>query len=492
MSRAGSFARAFKNAVKTVALIMLQVIKFALYHLIRLIAQLWDAVNKRLRFSITFKITVTYTLIFSVILILLSLLMTGSFAAFLIYETERSLQKDSLYVAELIKASHELPTDKLNKWADLEEVDITLYDEQSHLIFSTAAKNSLPISLGRIRLSPASTLDERFHYERLTKLNNGVRKIELAKPLYEKTLYLAALVTFLCAAFLLAIILSAIIGSRASRKMLKPIDDMTRTVRSISAGDLSTRLDLVDSHDELKDLALTFNEMLDRIQISFEQQNVFVSNASHELRTPIAVIQGYANLLQRWGKEDKAVLEESITAIKNESDFMTELVEKLLFLASADKKGQALQKAPFALAELVDEVLKETRLIDAEHTITGDINEKIMVNGDRSLIKQALRVFLDNSIKYTPIPGSIKLNSRSMGGKALITIEDTGMGIPKDDLPYIFNRFYKSDKARTRENGGAGLGLSIAKLIIEKHLGKIQVESNPGQGTKVSITLPSI
>ncbi|MGE5422996.1 MAG: HAMP domain-containing protein, partial [Ignavibacteriales bacterium] len=296
MSKAGKFARAFKNAVKTVALIMLQVIKFALGHLARLIAQLWDAVNKRLRFSITFKITVTYTLIFSVILILLSLLMTGSFAAFLIYETERSLQKDSLYVADLVKASHELPTDKLNKWADLEEVDITLYDEQSHPIFTTAEKNTLPISLGRIRLSPTSTLDERFHYERNTKLNNGVRKIELAKPLYEKTLYLAALVTFLCAAFLMAIILTVIIGSRASRKMLKPIDDMTKTVRSISAGDLSTRLDLVDSHDELKDLALTFNEMLDRIQISFEQQNVFVSNASHELRTPIAVIQGYANL----------------------------------------------------------------------------------------------------------------------------------------------------------------------------------------------------
>ncbi|NLW90786.1 MAG: HAMP domain-containing protein [Syntrophomonadaceae bacterium] len=343
-----------------------------------------------------------------------------------------------------------------------------------------------------MKLSSTSSVDERLHYERSVMLKNGVRKIELAQPLYEKAIYLAALAIFLAIAFLLSIILTAIIGSRVSRKMLNPIYDMTNTVRSISGGELSTRLDVVDSHDELKDLALTFNEMLDRIQTSFEQQNVFVSNASHELRTPIAVVQGYANLLNRWGKEDKAVLEESINAIKSESDFMMELVEKLLFLASADKQGQAMQKEAFNLDELIDEVLKETRLIDEEHQIMGDVNEKIMVNGDRSLIKQALRVFIDNSIKYTPAAGSIKLNSRLMDSNVLITIEDTGIGISREDLPYIFNRFYKSDKARTRENSGAGLGLSIAKLIIENHQGRIQVESSPGQGTRVSIMLPGV
>ena len=485
-------AKTIINIVKTVALIMLRVIKFIFVHLTRLTRDLWGALNQRLRFSITFKMTVTYTLIFSVILILLSLLLTASFAAFLIYETERSLQKDSLYVADLIKASPELPVASLKKWSDLENVYVTLYDAKSRAIFTTAGKSPFPIAMEPIRLSPTSTVDESLHYTRTLPLNNGVKKIELAQPLYEKTIYLAALAVFLALAFLLAILLTIIIGSRASGKMLKPVYDMTNTVRSISGGDLSTRLDVVDSHDELKDLAITFNEMLDRLQSSFDQQNVFVSNASHELRTPIAVIQGYANLLQRWGKEDRAVLDESIDAIKSESDFMMELAEKLLFLARADKSDQALQKAPFALDELIEEVLKETRLIDSEHNIISDMNEPVLINGDRSLIKQALRVFLDNSIKYTPAAGSIRLNSRAVDRKAFITIDDTGIGIAKEELPYIFNRFYKSDKARTRENGGAGLGLSIAKLIIEKHQGKIHVDSSPGQGTRVLIMLPAL
>ncbi len=487
MSKAGNFARALKYLVKNVSLLMLQIIKFILPHIPRLFGELFGAINKRLRFSITFKTTITYTLIFSLILIFLSTLLTGSFTAFLLYATDRSLQKNSLYVAALISEDSALPVDKIKNWAEIEDVSITLYDDQSNPIFTTSENN--PVSMYRIRLSPSSSVDEYLHYERLVMLNNGVSKIEVAKNLNEEKLYLAALATSLAIAFLLAIGLTIIIGSRASRKMLKPIDNMTRTARSISVGDLNTRLDLVDSHDELKELALTFNEMLDRIQTSFEQQNVFVSDASHELRTPIAVIQGYANLLQRWGKEDKAVLEESIAAIKSESDNMKELVEKLLFVASADKKGQPLHRAAFALNELIEEVLKETRMIDAEHNIIGETNEIMVINGDRTLIKQALRVFIDNSIKYTPAGGTIKVNSRLKDKKAMITIEDTGIGISAEELPHIFSRFYKSDKARTRENGGAGLGLSIAKLIIEKHQGNIQVESKSGQGTKISISI---
>lgn len=308
----------------------------------------------------------------------------------------------------------------------------------------------------------------------------------------DETLYLQYLVVSLAVAFILAVLIMIRVGARTSRRMLSPINTMTRTARSISVGDLATRLDVVDSHDELKELAVTFNQMLDRIQTSFEKQEVFVSDASHELRTPISVIQGYANLLQRWGKEDRAVLQESIDAIKGESDYMKELVEKLLFLASADKKKQALQTEPFALNLLVEEVLKETNLIDTEHTISGVVKETLMVDGDWALIKQALRIFIDNSIKYTLSGGSISINSNLKGSRALITIEDTGKGIAAEELPLIFDRFYKADKSRTRENGGAGLGLSIAKWIIDQHQGDIWVESKLGQGTKISIYLPAL
>jgi signal transduction histidine kinase len=265
---------------------------------------------------------------------------------------------------------------------------------------------------------------------------------------------------------------------------------MTRIARSISAGDLTTRLDPVDSHDELRDLTLTFNEMLDRLQGSFEQQNTFVSDASHELRTPISVIQGYTNLLQRWGTTDPAVLEESIDAIESEADYMKGLVEKLLFLARADKKNMRVESAPFALHELIDEVVKESRLIDSKHQFSSERNDVIMFNGDQALIKQALRIFIDNSIKFTPEGGSICLNSSLNGKRAVITVEDTGIGIAPDDLPHIFNRFYKSDKSRSREVGGAGLGLSIGKWIIEQHKGEIRVESTLHQGTKIIVSLP--
>lgn len=271
--------------------------------------------------------------------------------------------------------------------------------------------------------------------------------------------------------------------------MLRPIDNMTNTAKSISANHLDRRLDVIESHDELKELAETFNEMLDRLQKSYEQQKQFVSDASHELRTPIAVIQGYANMLNRWGKEDKAVLEESITAINSEALNMKDLVEKLLFLARADKQTQKLQKSEFYLNDLVEEIAKETKMIDNKHDFICERNDTVQIFADRALIKQALRIFIDNSIKYTPEGGTIKINSISNPNGLTISIEDTGIGIAKEDLPKVFHRFYRCDKSRTRNTGGTGLGLSIAKWIIDNHNGAIEIESTINQGTKITIHL---
>lgn len=280
-------------------------------------------------------------------------------------------------------------------------------------------------------------------------------------------------------------------GSKASRKLLAPIKVMTKTVKEISINVLDKRIDVSGSKDELKDLAKTFNEMLDRIQKSVEQQNQFVSDASHELRTPIAVIQGYADLLDRWGKDDPQVLEESISAIKSEGESMKSLVQKLLFLARGDKNTQRVEKSNFMLSEVINEILKETRLIDKNHSILNDQNEDFIIHADQKLIKEAIRIFMDNSIKFTPAGGTIKLNSYQKNKRAVISIEDTGIGISQEDLPYIFNRFYRADKARTKASGGTGLGLAIAKWIIDSHYGKIDVWSKLNAGTVVRIELPS-
>jgi signal transduction histidine kinase len=499
MNKFRDIAKLINYFVKNIFLIIIPILKVFITIIPLLLRELYKEINKRLQFSITFKTTVTYTMIFSIILITLGTLLTSAFGFFLIYESNKSLTKNSLVITDLLIESTSLPKDKLKKYADTEVVGVTLFDQHMMPIYTTSENDQFKNTSHRTRLSSTSFVDQYLDYlyfETPVNLNNGISKIEVSKNLSNDKYYLALLTTATAISFLLAIILTSFIGSMASRKMLKPIDNMTRTAKSISAGDLNTRLDVVDSHDELKELALTFNDMLDRIQTSFDQQNVFVSDASHELRTPIAVIQGYANLLNRWGKEDKEVLLESINAIVSESKYMQELVEKLLFLASADKKSQILVTNSFSLNELIDEVLKETSIIDSLHIIGSEINETIMVNGDRGLIKQALRIFVDNSIKYTPAGGSININSNLRANKALMIIQDTGIGISAEDLPYIFNRFYKADKSRTRESGGAGaglgLGLSIAKWIIEQHQGDIKVESIQNKGTKIIISLPAM
>jgi signal transduction histidine kinase len=286
------------------------------------------------------------------------------------------------------------------------------------------------------------------------------------------------------------LVLVVVFGSKASRKFLSPVHQMTETVKEISIKDLGRRIDVRGSKNELKDLAKTFNEMLDRIQNSVEQQNQFISDASHELRTPISVIQGYADLLDRWGKNDRAVLEESIESIKSEAENMKELVEKLLFLARGDRNAQKLERSKFSLNELIGELIKETRIIDKEHILKNEHNDKIDIWADRKLMKEALRIFIDNSIKYTPSGGAIMLDSYLRKSEAVIVVSDTGAGIAEKDIPHIFDRFYRADKSRTKSSGGTGLGLSIAKWIIDQHNGKISVWSEIQIGTVIKIILP--
>lgn len=318
----------------------------------------------------------------------------------------------------------------------------------------------------------------------------GVR-IYLVYVLEIEDVYTGSIFAILSAVNAVIIIITLAVGTRVSRRMLMPIKRMTDTVKEISVQNLDKRLDVGRSHDELKDLAQTFNQMIDRIQSSYERQNRFVSDASHELRTPVAVIQGYADLLDRWGMDHRDVMEESVGAIKNETDNMKQLIEKLLFLARADKNQLTLNKEEFVLDDLLEEIASESRLLDTGHTITHRMETAgIEICADRSYLKQALRVFMDNAIKYTPSGGAIEISALKAKKQVTIAVADTGIGIPTEDIPHVFDRFYRSDVSRTKESGGHGLGLSIAKWIVESHDGKIEVQSAVGKGTKISIHLP--
>ena len=262
--------------------------------------------------------------------------------------------------------------------------------------------------------------------------------------------------------------------------------DLEEAIGQIDIGDkLST------GDKDLQGLEDAINSMLARMHAAYRQQAQFVSDASHELRTPIAVIQGYVRMLDRWGKDDEKVLEESIAAIKTETEHMKTLVEQLLFLARGDSGRQQLNPEPMDLSALMAEVLEEYRMIDEGHEWRQGGLEPAPVNADPALIKQAVRILVDNAVRYTPEGGSIRLSAGMTDGRAFFEVQDGGIGIAEEDVPRIFDRFFRADPARTRASGGTGLGLSIARWIVERHDGHFEVLSRPELGTRIRVVMPA-
>jgi len=262
--------------------------------------------------------------------------------------------------------------------------------------------------------------------------------------------------------------------------------DLEEAIGQIDIGD---RLSTGDK--DLQGLEEAINSMLARMHAAYRQQAQFVSDASHELRTPIAVIQGYVRMLDRWGKDDEKVLEESIAAIKTETEHMKTLVEQLLFLARGDSGRQQLNPEPMDLSGLMTEVLEEYRMIDEDHEWRQGRLEPAPVNADPALIKQAVRILVDNAVRYTPEGGSIRLSAGMADGRAYFEVQDGGIGIAEEDVPRIFDRFFRADPARARASGGTGLGLSIARWIVERHAGHFEVISRQELGTRIRVIMPA-
>ena len=289
-------------------------------------------------------------------------------------------------------------------------------------------------------------------------------------------------------------VLALLAGHFISRRILKPIREFTWTARSIEVERLGRRLDVPRARDELSELARTFNRMLDRLQEGFSQQQRFVSDASHELRTPLTVILGYSDMLSRWGREDKNILDEGITAIRSEAENMQQLIEKLLFLARADQKRQAVNKEAVDLAELLADTIEKMHTVTTSHEVTLGRNDPATVSADPVLLRQLLRIFLENSVKYTPPGGHIHAYSiRSNDGTSVtVTLTDDGIGIAPEHQARIFDRFYRVDSSRTKETGGSGLGLSIARWIAERHDIKLVLKSAVDEGTTITLNIPLI
>ena len=317
-----------------------------------------------------------------------------------------------------------------------------------------------------------------------------------------KGLYWAGIVILACQG--LSLISGLFRSERSIRRVLRPIQDLAATAArlnsmthmskreieslageldKIDAGHLDSRIDLPPTQKELRSLAKSINEMMDRVNQAYSAQMRFVSDASHELRTPIAVIQGYAALLDRWGKSDPDVLQESIDSILTETEHMSALIRKLLFLAKSDQNRLHAQKEKILLNDVASDIVREMAVLEPKREVVYQEEAGVTLWADYDLMKQLLWIHGENAIKYTHDGGRITVRVWKDKKYGYVSIADDGVGIGEEDRAKIFDRFYRVDKSRNKEISGTGLGLAIARWIVECHDGEILLESEQGKGT---------
>jgi heavy metal sensor kinase len=283
-------------------------------------------------------------------------------------------------------------------------------------------------------------------------------------------------------------------GYWLSRKAIAPVGEIARAAQSISEHELSKRVPIPQTGDELQSLSETLNEMFGRLERAFKRVTQFTADASHELRTPIALMRTRTEVALR-KERSEADYRETIVRIHQELERTSALIENLMTLARADSGSEALQVASTSLNEVLLEISEPARLLAEGKSIHYDQQlpeAQLRVSGNAPSLRRLFLILIDNAVKYTPREGRISVVLDASDGAVITEIRDTGVGISASDLPHIFERFYRADESRSRESGGAGLGLSIAKWIAEAHHGKISVLSKVGEGSIFRVEIPCV
>ena len=288
----------------------------------------------------------------------------------------------------------------------------------------------------------------------------------------------------------IALLLAGGGGWMLARRALRPVDRMTETARRISAEHLTGRVDETGAGDELDRLGQTLNAMLGRLDAAFQEMRQFTADASHELQTPLTILKGEMEVALRSPRSPEEY-QRILKSALEEIDRIARLVDGLLLLARADAGVLRMDRRPVDLAQLVEEVYGQIRILAEARSVNLRLGpvEPISVQGDYAHLRRLLLNLVDNAVKYTPPGGHVTISLQSNGGWASIRVDDAGMGIPPEDQARIFQRFYRSAEARSRGEGGAGLGLCIARSIAEAHGGRIEVESATGRGSTFTVLL---
>ena len=323
------------------------------------------------------------------------------------------------------------------------------------------------------------------------------RVVEAGKPYEIAEETLEVLGTVLAAGIGAAFLLSIGGAYFLARAALRPVEAVTSAAREMGEGDLSKRLPVANPTDEVGRLATTINGLLSRLEAAFarreealERQRRFAADASHELRTPLTSISGHARMLDEWAlEEDPERARRSVGAIRREARRMRNLVEFLLILTRGDESA-GLEVGRHDLGAVAEEATQAARAA-ANGKVSVEYvrpEHEVEATFDRDRILQVASILLDNAVKYTPEGGSVTVRLREEDGRPVLEVSDTGVGVPEDELPLIFERFHRADPSRAGD--GAGLGLSIARQIAESHGGEIRVKSAPGEGSTFTLLLP--
>jgi len=455
--------------------------------------------------TLRFRLTLWYSAVLAVIIILFGLVVYGLTAFTLLSQVDNSLSqtaKDIINTSQMRRQLDVLflliPQQEVNRFS-ASRVYVQVWRANGTWVANSENlgdyKASLdPAGLTRTHGSSGDVVIDNARLRVVTEpivTTNGqlLGYVQAASSLDQVDLAKNALLLVLVTGGLAAVLLAAMVGWLSANRALRPLDTITQTALQITrADDLSRRIPLAGvPQDEVGRLAQAFNDTLERLERLFNAQRRFLADVSHELRTPLTTIRGNVDLLRRMGGADAT----SLDAIQSEAERMSRLVGDLLLLAQSDAGTLPLARNPVELDTLLLEVFREAQVLAGGVVLQiGEIDQAV-VNGDRDRLKQLLLNLVSNAIKFTPEGGRVTLGlARTAGNWARLVVTDTGVGIPPAELPFIFERFYRIDKARTRAAGGAGLGLAIAQRIAQVHGGRIEASSAGAGGSTFCVWLP--
>jgi heavy metal sensor kinase len=452
------------------------------------------------RIPIRIRLTIWYSLFLAAALILFTLVAIWLMRHSINVTVDEQLADEANAVEALVSANTPVLRDQVRAHAELQAGSslIQVVDESGQFVYRSPRLQALGFPVRYPQKHKFVTVKSGGSplrvYATRTISSAGTFTIQVAEDMDD---YLEALDRYRLLLWIgiPVLLVAAIVGGHwMSGRALRPVDEITRAAQEISPTDLTGRVAVPATRDEIERLAKTLNAMLDRIQSAFDQMKQFTADASHDLRTPIAFIQTRAEIALRKPRTDNEY-REALNEIFGETQRLSGLIENLLLLARTDIGIEGLKVRKIDLCEIARETGTQAKtLAESRHIEWWEVfpSSSLWIGGDADALRRLCLILIDNAIKYTPEHGTVGIRVGNSDGKAYVEVADTGIGIAEMDLPHIFDRFYRADSARSRDPGGFGLGLSIGHWIAKAHQGTITVKSAPGKGSSFQVWLPLI